>query len=487
MMLPKHVRALVGRAQELAQLDELLDQVAGGVPWFLQIVGEAGIGKSRLLAELARRGEGRGCLVLDGRAAEFEQDLPFGLIVAALNDYLGSLDPVVMDGLDQDELRELAAIFPSLRQPKGPAAPTGDGAERYRLHYSIRGVLERLAKRQPLILSLDDVHWADAASVEVISHLLRRFRGPLLTAVAYRHAPARFEAKLEGGARVDLSSRIDLAPLTPEEARELIGPEVDDATRTILYRESGGNPFYIEQLARSSHVSQDRMPRVSARSAESVPRAVIAAIREQLLAVSDEARRALEAAAVAGESFEPELVGAIAELDARAALAALDELLEVDLIRTTDAPRRFRFRHPIVRRAVYDHMPQGWQVGHTRGRRGRWPALSLPPARSRTMSRPRRRLAMSRRSPCSRRRGVRWRRAHRRPRGDGCLRRPDCCPSAAGMSGVNRCCSRPRARSRSPALTTRLSPHWRRPVHYCRRRVWVSVPGWLRRLHLPPG
>ena len=362
-MVPKHVRALVGRAQELAELDEALDQVAGGQPRFLQIVGEAGIGKSRLLAELARRGEGRGCLVLDGRAAEFEQDLPFGLIVAALNDYLGSLDPAMLDGLDQDELRELASIFPSLRKPSGPAATTGDGAERYRLHYSIRAVLERLAKRQPLILSLDDVHWADAASVEVICHLLRRFRGPLLTAVAYRHAPARFEAKLEGAARVDLSSRIDLAPLTPEQATVLIGPEVDHATRTILYRESGGNPFYIEQLARSSHPSQDRITRVSARSAESIPGAVIAAIREQLLAVSDDARRALEAAAVAGESFEPELVGAIAELDPRATLAALDELLEADLIRTTDAPRRFRFRHPIVRRAVYDHMPQAWQIG----------------------------------------------------------------------------------------------------------------------------
>src|SRR5689334_12124273 len=173
-MVPRRVRALVGRAQELAELDEALDQVARGEPRFLQIVGEAGIGKSRLLAELARRGESRGCLVLDGRAAEFEQDLPFGLIVAALNDYLGSLDPAMLDGLDQDELRELASTFPSLRQPSGPAATTGDGAERYRLHHSIRAVLERLAKRQPLILSLDDVHWADPGSVEVISHLLRR-------------------------------------------------------------------------------------------------------------------------------------------------------------------------------------------------------------------------------------------------------------------------------------------------------------------------
>jgi DNA-binding CsgD family transcriptional regulator len=376
-MVVKRVRALVGRARELAELDEALDRVAAGEPWFLQILGEAGIGKSRLLAELGQRGEARGFLVLDGRAAEFEQDLPFGLIVAALNDYLGSLDPGLLHGLDRDALPELASIFPSLRRHDGIAAGAGDGAERYRLHYLIRAVLELLAERQPLLLALDDVHWADAGAVEVISHLLRRFRGPLLTAVAYRHPPVRLLARLEGAARIDLSSRIALAPLTLEEAGELIGPDVDDARRTSLYREGGGNPFYIEQLARSSRTGQDPMPTGPAQSAEAVPQAVIAVIHEQLMAVSDQARRALEAAAVAGEAFEPELVGAIAELDARAALAAVDELLEVDLIGATDAPRRFRFRHPIVRRAVYDQMPRGWQIGaHARA------ALALAHARA---------------------------------------------------------------------------------------------------------
>jgi ATP/maltotriose-dependent transcriptional regulator MalT len=375
-MVTKHVRALVGRARELAELDEALDQVAGGQPWFLQIVGEAGIGKSRLLVELADRAEARGCLVLDGRAAEFEQDIPFGLIVAALNDYLGSLDAVQLRGLDQDALRELASIFPSFPRPNGSTARTGDGAERYRLHYSIRAVLEELARRQPLVLALDDIHWADAASAEVITHLLRRFRGPLLTAVAYRHAPARLLATLEGAARVDLSSRIDLAPLTPDEATELIGPNVDDATRATLYRESGGNPFYIEQLARSSHASQDRIPGGSVRAAEPIPRAVIAAIHEQLMGVSEAARRVLEAAAVAGESFEPELIAAIAEVNEPEALEAVDELLDAELLQATEAPRRFRFRHPIVRRAVYDRTARGWQIGaHARA------ALSLAYAR----------------------------------------------------------------------------------------------------------
>ena len=317
----------------------------------------------RLLAELCRRGEARGYLVLDGRAAEFERDIPFGLIVDALNDYLGSLEAAILRALDEDVLRELASTFPSLSRQERHAESPGEGAERYRLHYAIRSVLERLAKRQPTLLALDDVHWADAASVEVMTHLVRRFRGPLLMAVAYRQAPARLLAALEGTARAGLGTELELTPLSPHEAQQLIGRDVDDATRTMLYRESGGNPFYIEQLARASHMRQIHAARGPGVSREAVPRAVIAAIHEELTAVSDESRLALEAAAVAGESFEPELIAAIAERDLTAVLAALDELLEFDFIRPTDAPRRFHFRHPIVRRAVYDGMPRGWQIG----------------------------------------------------------------------------------------------------------------------------
>jgi ATP/maltotriose-dependent transcriptional regulator MalT len=90
---------------------------------------------------------------------------------------------------------------------------------------------------------------------------------------------------------------------------------------------------------------------------------VIAAIQEELIAVSDQSRVVLQAAAVAGDPFEPELIAAIAELDLPMVLSALDQLLELDFIRSTAAPRRFRFRHPIVRRAVYDEMPHGWRIG----------------------------------------------------------------------------------------------------------------------------
>jgi len=367
----RHTRALVGRRHELSELEAALERISAGRPWFVQIVGEPGIGKSRLLAELCRRGEDRGFLVLEGRAAEFERDVPFGLIVDALNDYIGSLDSAVLRAHDDDPLQELASIFPSLPRQEPAAQGEAHGAERYRLHYAIRSVLERLTERQPMVLGLDDLHWADAASIEMLAHLLRRFRGPLLTAVSYRAANTRHLAALEGSADSGRGTRIELAPLSPEEAGRLIGSDADEITRALLYRESGGNPFYIEQLARSSGIRGLRPTRDSRRERDAVPRAVIAAIGEELAAVSAESRLVLEAAAVAGESFEPELVAAIAERTVPLVLAALDELLGVDFIRPTDAPRRFRFRHPIVRRAVYDAMPRGWQIGaHARAADG---------------------------------------------------------------------------------------------------------------------
>ncbi len=364
------MRALVGRARELAELETALDQLAAGEPCLLQLIGEPGIGKSRLLAELCRRGEERGHLVLEGRAAEFERDIPFGLIVDALNDYLGSLEPALLRSLDESLLTELAAVFPALPSQYRGDASGGEGAERYRLHYAVRSLLERLTARQPMLLALDDVHWADAASVELLTHLLRRFRGPLLTAVAYRQAPTRLLAALEGSGRGGRRSRLELAPLSPGEAAALIGPEADEPTRALLFSESGGNPFYLEQMARARRIRPARHVGEPRDRGQSVPRELIAAIEEELIAVSDESRTVLEAAAVAGEPFEPDLIAAIAERDMVFVLAAIDELLRFEFIRTAEAPRRFRFRHPIVRRAVYDGTPRGWKLGaHARAAR----------------------------------------------------------------------------------------------------------------------
>jgi predicted ATPase len=316
------------------------------------------------LAELGRRAEGRGYLVLDGRAAEFERDVPFGLIVDALNDYLGALQPAVLRTLDEAALGELASILPALFK-LGVPAHGRLAAERFRAHYAIRAVLERLASRQPVVVALDDVHWADPASTEVIAHVMRRFRGPLLGAFAVRQAPPRLVAAFETAAREGFGSELAVAPLTLDEARALIGPGFDALAGERLYRESGGNPFYLEQLARATdaRVAGPMFAIEHPSEAVAPPPGVAAAIRQELANLSSDSRVVLDAAAVAGESFEPELVGAIAAASTADTLQAFDELLDVDLIRGADSPRRFRFRHPVVRRTVYDGIPNGWRLG----------------------------------------------------------------------------------------------------------------------------
>ncbi len=215
------------------------------------------------------------------------------------------------------------------------------------------------------MLALDDLHWADEASVELIGHLVRRFEGPLLGAFAFRRPPARLAAALVAAERGGFGSGLTLKSLSADDAEALLDPELDLATRAMLYRESGGNPFYLQQLARTAQ-SRARRPAIAQAQFSvgwSPPPIVIAAIRDELFQVSSEARLALDAAAVAGESFEPELIAAIADRDPSSALGILDDLVEADLIRPSDAPRRFRFRHPIVRTVIYEELPSGWRLG----------------------------------------------------------------------------------------------------------------------------
>ena len=178
-------------------------------------------------------------------------------------------------------------------------------------------------------------------------------------------------AALDRAHREGALDRIELRPLTRGEAHELIGHATEDPVATALYEESGGNPFYLEQLARSS----DR-PILGSAGGENVslagvrvPPMVAAALTEELAVLSDAARLVLEGASVAGDPFEPDLAASAAGVSETSAIQALDELLHCDLVRVTDVPRRFRFRHPIVRRAVYETTPGGWRLGaHERDR-----------------------------------------------------------------------------------------------------------------------
>jgi ATP/maltotriose-dependent transcriptional regulator MalT len=366
---------LVGRAEEVALVERALDAVDEGGSAVLEISGEPGIGKTRLLAELARRAEERKWLVLAGRASELERDLPYWIFVDALDEYLRTLDPDWVDRIDRQSGAELSRIFPSLALPADAPATVLD--ERYRVHRAVRELLERLAEAAPLLLLLDDLHWADPASADLVAGLLRRppqARVLLGTALRPAQAPERLASALEHCRRTGLLTRIELGPLPEAEAAALLGAELSAAEAQALYEESGGNPFYLEQLARTAALGpRPALPgagEAALAEADGVPPAVAAALAEELASVSPEGRGLLEAGAVIGDPFELELAAAAGDVSETDALAALDELLASGLLRRTDVPRRFRFRHPLLRRAVYGAAGSGWRsAAHERAAR----------------------------------------------------------------------------------------------------------------------
>ncbi len=345
--------ALVGRAPEREAIAQALHAMPDRPGSVVMLEGEPGIGKSRLLGHLAASAAAAGATVLGARASEYESDLPYALWTEALDGHLAEMGERRVSRLGLADLAALAALLPALAGVAAEAAP----GDRHRTHRALRDLLERLAAVRPLVLWMDDVHWADPASLDALVALVTRPpTAPVLLGLAAREGqlPDRLALALAGMRREDRVLALRLAPLSETEAAELVGEAA-----SAIYPLTGGNPFYLEQVARVSGAER-LAPRAPD---ESVPPAVGAALAAELSALAPDARRLLDGAAVAGDPFEPALAAAVAELDERAALKALDELFVCALVRPSEGARRFAFRHPVVRHAVYTATPAGWRLG----------------------------------------------------------------------------------------------------------------------------
>ncbi|PWW66632.1 helix-turn-helix transcriptional regulator [Actinokineospora spheciospongiae] len=360
-------RSIFGRGAELKLLSRAVTDVGRGHSRTIEVIGEPGIGKTRLLLELRRDTAASRMTVLTGRGGEPGREVPFSLFTEAVDDYLAGLAQAERARLLADPL--LAPAFEHLAcvAPGSPErAACAEDVERRRLFNSVRELLTRIAGGHGLALLLDDVHWADPDSADLLGHLVRHPpAGPVLLAVAHRpkQAVARLAATLSSAARYGLLQVLHLGPLTPTAADELLEaltPAVGQAGRAALYRASGGNPFYLEVLADARRggrpaEAEGPCPRLTA-----MLHAELTALRPQTLA-------AAQAAAVLGEPFDVCLVAEVAGLGTAEVFAAMDELACRDLVRQLGSSSRFVFRHPVVRHVTYRAIGAGGRIAaHTR-------------------------------------------------------------------------------------------------------------------------
>jgi DNA-binding SARP family transcriptional activator/tetratricopeptide (TPR) repeat protein len=355
--------ALVGRQAELATLRTMLADLDSGAA-VVAVSGDPGMGKTRLLLELAATAERAGRVVLWGRAAEFEQHVPFGIIVNALEDHVSTAGQTILARLGAIEVGMLRAILPALPAPDADAAPVKlIEAERYRLHRAVRALLESVAAHRGLVLILDDMHWADDGSAELLEHLLRHPpRGPLLLALAHRprQAPGRLRHALARGIQDGQAELLELSALSPEDAAMLLPAGLSTDRRQELYAASDGNPFYLQALATAGTDSSD-----TARTTDpggSIPASVQAALAGELSSLTGVALLVARAAAVVGDVVDAELAARTAGLDLVEVLPALDELAARDLVRPDRVGGSVRFRHPLVRHAAYAGAAAGWRI-----------------------------------------------------------------------------------------------------------------------------
>ena len=333
----------------------------GGAAALACFTGEPGIGKTTLLGVLCDRARSRRMLVLASSGAEFERSMPFGAFADALDDHLATLNRQSLAGLSADDRARLAPILPALDRDRSPSSEPLEG--RNRLLGAARSLLEVLAASGPLVLVVDDLHWADDGSLELVSHLIRRPpRAPVLLALAYR--PLQL-AERAGSAHAGFIARaadavVEPRALSRSQASELVGELLPSRRLDAVWIESGGNPFYLQQLARSDGAASQG---TAGPGIAGVPPVVAGSLASELAQLSAEDRAACQAAAVVGDRFEADLVATAADIPHPAALAAIAALTRLGIAQETEIPRRFRFRHPIVRRASYESADPGFRLG----------------------------------------------------------------------------------------------------------------------------
>ena len=345
----------VGRVVERAQLEAALDAAERGEPGLILIGGQAGIGKTRLVTELATVAKTRGAQVIRGQCLDMKAaTLPFAPFVDILRGLLPSqpVDGVVRK--DSADIAELAGLVPTITHSRAPDALIASGGDQLSLFHAVLESFARAAQDRLLLLVIEDLHWADASSLD----LLRFVAGAMSTERLLVFATFRSDELHDGHplpallgelVRLPHVARLDLAAFTkPEVADQLTGiggrrPADDELTRT--FARSDGNPFFVEELAGSGADSP-------------MPATIRDALASRLADLSPDARVVVAAAAAIGREVGHALLARIAPLPEGRLLHALREATEHHVLARADVPTMvgFSFRHALIQEFAYGEL-----------------------------------------------------------------------------------------------------------------------------------
>lgn len=351
---------LVGREPELARIRAALTRTGAGDARVVLVGGEAGVGKSRLL-DAAFTGAGSDVRVLTGGCIELGgEGLPLVPLVEALRTLVRTTSPAELDGFLGPARRELARLLPELTSDDATPAPgAGSTAQLFEL---VLGVLGRLGQDRPLVLIVEDLHWADRTTLDLVAFLVRALQGTrVMLVLTYRsdevdrRSPLR--PLLSGWERLRGVERIQLERFTRPEVAAQMGAIVGTAPAAdlvdLVFDRSEGNAFFVEELVRTV--------RDGARDTDLPPslRDVLLSRAEQ---VSGPAQRLLRTAAVAGRWVPERLLAEVAAVPAAELYEALREAVDASLLLVDATGRGYAFRHALTRDAVYGDLLPGERV-----------------------------------------------------------------------------------------------------------------------------
>ena len=342
-------------------------------PGLTLIAGEAGVGKTRLISEVLRRTAADGASVLRGRCYEFQGALPYQAVNEALGGYVEGIPSLTSLGLPKPVMAELARLVPAVRRrcpSVEPARPTSGGGGRERFFDSVASLLRTIPRP---VLFLDDLHWADEGTLDLLHYLVRAFDdGACWFVGACRPEETPLDHPLtrlqQGLSRDGLAHRLDLSPLTEGDITEVTGERLEEseaeALAGYLFQQSGGNPFIVnevlEMLAEEGYLEAGRgrwylLEEIDAQ--EVLPTRVQDVILQRVGRLSEEGRWALNVAAVIGRPFDPAFLGYAAGLAPEVARDFVANWGTRRLIHRSPEGA-CDFAHDKIRASVYHHLSE---------------------------------------------------------------------------------------------------------------------------------